>query len=219
MLPVSDGWAESDYETDDDGEQRITDEAWDRVCTQKEQELRALVTAGKLPGRGRGKALKVQWGEYCRITGQEVVAAPEDCLTYRVVADDQADEAERERMDFRRLQGVLDWRPFYAAPDVDVPRMPEKVKGYLRESTAYHLLTCWVQVRAVEALLGEVAVEFGGVDPLKPDAREKLDEAKQKLQQTHGHLQYLNLEVELREPLDEELEELRQLFVEGQAKM
>jgi len=214
----SENWADTDYTEDEDGQRTLTDEAWDRVCGEKERELRALVKSGQLQGRGRGRALNIRWGDYCRLIGREVSAGPEDCLSYRVVPDDQAEEAALERLDFQRLQGVLDWRPFNAPPDVDLPKMPEKVKGYLRESTAYALVFCWIQVRVVEVILDEVAAEFGGADPLKPDVREKLDEAKQKLQENHDQLLALDLEVELREPLDEEMEELRGMLRQIQAK-
>jgi hypothetical protein len=213
----SEAWADTDYTEDEDGERSITDEAWDRVCDEKERELRALVKSGKLLGRGRGKALNIQWGDYCRLIGRKVSAGPEDWLSYRILPDDQAEAAGDERLDFQRLLGVLDWRPFYASPDADLPKMPEKMIGYLRETTAYQLIETWVQVRAVDMILGEVAAEFGGADPVKPDVREKLDGTQRKLQSIHEQLLALNLEVELREPLEEELEELRGLMRQVQA--
>jgi hypothetical protein len=62
-----------------------------------------------------------------------------------------------------------------------------------------------------------VAAEFGGADPVKPDVREKLDGTQRKLQSIHEQLLALDLEVELREPLEEELEELRGLMRQVQA--
>jgi hypothetical protein len=52
-------WDDADYETDEHGEQYPTDEAWYRVRDQKVPELRALVKAGTLSARGKGKRQKI----------------------------------------------------------------------------------------------------------------------------------------------------------------
>jgi hypothetical protein len=67
----------------------------------------------------------------------------------------------------------------------------------------------------VDIIVGEVAAEFGGADHVEPDVREKRDEA---LQENHDQLLYLKLDAELREPLPEELDELRELLQRVQEK-
>jgi hypothetical protein len=54
------GWTDDDYEEDEDGELQLKDEAWDRVCEEKERWLRERVGYGSLPAKGKGKRLRVQ---------------------------------------------------------------------------------------------------------------------------------------------------------------
>ncbi|HLG12216.1 MAG TPA: hypothetical protein VI876_10710 [Dehalococcoidia bacterium] len=58
-------------------------------------------------------------------------------------------------------------------------------------------------------VIDELAREFGGVDPLKPALRSELDQTKQELLTIEEHLRWLQMEVVLREPLEEELAEIR----------
>jgi hypothetical protein len=58
--------------------------------------------------------------------------------------------------------------------------------------------------------LTEIAGEFGGVDPLKPVLRAELDETKERLVRVQERLRMLlHMDVVLREPLEEEVEEMR----------
>jgi hypothetical protein len=127
-----DGWEEADLKELEDGESQITDEAWGRVCTHKERWLRGLVAQGKLPGRGKGRHLKVMMGALDDLLGRKTDAFPDDYYSYRVLPDSDADEAGQERLDLRRLQDVLDWRPLYAEPNADFPDMPTRFIEALR---------------------------------------------------------------------------------------
>ena len=209
------GWAEADYHDDAEWGKCITDEAWERVVAEKERELRALVAEGTLRGRGRGRSLKLQMGAYDDLTGRTTGVVPEDYLTYRVLRDEQADDSALEKDRLRRLQGVLDWRPFYGNVDPELPSMPARMREGLRRGIAFQLISSWVQLRTVEMIIEEMAAEFDGIDPLKPVHRARLEETKQRLLTAQEHLRFLNLEAVLREPLPEELAELRD-FV-GQA--
>jgi hypothetical protein len=95
--------------------------------------------------------------------------------------------------------------------------MPEKIRQAVRESTAYRLISIWVQLRSAEVLVSEIGEEFNGIDPLRPVFREKLDGAKESLREIQSHLAYLSMEVELREPLEEELREMRDWLAETPA--
>ena len=55
-------WSEDDYEeSEHEGwGPVITDAAWDRAVAEEERHLRELVAEGKLPARGKGKAMKLQ---------------------------------------------------------------------------------------------------------------------------------------------------------------
>jgi hypothetical protein len=79
----------------------------------------------------------------------------------------------------------------------------------LKTSMAGTLISTWVQLRTAEVVLDEMAVEFGGADPLRPFIRAEVDETKHDLLEIRDHLRIFNMEVVLREPLEEELAEMR----------
>jgi hypothetical protein len=200
-------YAEDDYDPDEEWPV-VKDEAWDRAVAEEEKRLRGLVAKGTLAGRGRGKALKLQQGALSHFD-HEVGAAPEDYVSYRVVPDDQAETVETERRLLQGLLRTLDWQPFDGPDQDDLAGMPEKIRQDVRESMAFKLTSNWVQLRTAEALVLEIGEEFNGIDPLRPVFREKLYSAKEKLLEIQKHLSYLSMEVELREPDEEELQELR----------
>ena len=203
-----DDYPDAAYEEDESGYLSIRDEFWEPAVAEEERRLRALVADGTLQARGKGKAMKLQQGALSHF-GHEVGAASEDYVSYQVLPDDRAEEAETDRQLLRGLQRVLDWQHF-DGPDTDeVTGMPEKIRQALRDSTAFHLISTWVEVRSVEMLLDEIGEEFNGIDPLRPVFREKLDSTRETLLGVKEHLLYLGIDAKLREPLDEELEEVR----------
>ena len=205
---------ERDYPDDDyeEGEEGwgpvIKDEVWDGAVAEEEKRLRALVAEGQLPSRGKGKAMKLQHRALQHF-GRDVGAVSEDYFTYRVVPDNQAEEVEAERKALQGLQKVLDSKQYLGQDDDAQPSLPERIQQALRETTAYLLISIWVQLRCVEALVNEIGEAFNGIDPLKPAFREKLDGTREKLQAIREHLSFLRMECELREPLEEELTEMR----------
>jgi hypothetical protein len=88
-------------------------------------------------------------------------------------------------------------------------RMPAMMIVSLKETTAYQLITAWVAPRCVDVLLDGIGAGFNGVDPLLSRFRESLEKTRQKLQSSKDHLLVLGIDVVLREPLAEELDELR----------
>jgi hypothetical protein len=200
-------WPEDDYETVD-GEYGpvIKDEAWDRGVAEEERKLRAMVARGELPSRGKGKRLELQQGVLSHF-GHEVGAVSEDYLSYRVVRDEEAEEVESERKALRHLQRVLEFLPYDL--DGENGKMHERLRNGLRETTAFRLISGWVELKCVEVLVDEIGEAFNGVDPLKPAFREKLDDTRRRLQDVQEHLMFLRMEVVLRDPLPEELDEMR----------
>jgi hypothetical protein len=146
--------------------------------------------------------------------GHEVGAASEDYLSYRVIPDDQAEEVKVERKLLRGLQRVINWQHFEGPDAEELAGMPERMCIGLRETTAYQLISTWVQVRCIDVLVGEIGESFNGIDPLRPVFRDKLEGTRQKLIAVKEHLGLLNVEAVLRDPLDEELEEMRSWFAE-----
>jgi hypothetical protein len=201
-------FVDDDYDVDEDGFRGVKDEVWDPAVAEEDKRLRALVAQGVLQARGKGKAMKLQQGALSHF-GYEVGAACEDYVSYRVLPDDQAEQVEVERNLLRGLQRVVGWQQFDGPDQDELTGIPEKIRQGLRESTAYKLITTWVLVRSVEILLDEIGEEFNGIDPLRPYFREKLDATRESLLEVKEHLTLLNMNVGLREPLDEEMEEAR----------
>ncbi len=110
-LANEDGWSEDDYETDEEGHQQLTDEAWERRCEEKEGWLRERVAQGTIMAKGRGRNIKLQWGAFDDLIGRESGAAPEDYLGFQVVADERSDQVETDRRLLGSLQAVLNWKP------------------------------------------------------------------------------------------------------------
>jgi hypothetical protein len=212
-----DEWREEDFVEGEDGTREVSDAAWDRVVSEKEREVRALVEAGKLTARGKGRRLAVQLGSFNDLVWHKAGPVPEDYLRYRVLPDEQAEAVEGEREGLRRLQRVLDWRAEDADREPELPVMPTKMIDALRQGIAGLLIKCWVQLLTAEAILDEIAVEFGGTDPLKPALREEVEETKRELLTIQEHLRFLSMEVVLREPLEEELDEMREWVKERAA--
>jgi hypothetical protein len=206
------GWTEDDYEEDEDGALQVKDEAWNRVCAEKERWLRDRVADGSLPAKGKGRRLKVQEGAFDDLVGRPSGACPEGDghLLYQVVADEYAEQVKTDRDLLRRLQRVLEWKPFYGPEKVDLPQMPEYMLGALKQGLALLMVSTWTQLRSVEVVLDEMAPEFDGIDPLRPLPREALNDAKTGLLSLQKQLRAFDVEVDLREPLDEELEEMRE---------
>ena len=164
---------------------------------------------GRLTARGKGKRLKVQLGAFDDLMGRATRVLPDDYHRFRLLPNSQADEAERERQDLQRLQGVLDGTSPTGDGKRDGLGLPAKFSEALRKRIAYELISCWVQVRTVEVVLEGIAGEFGGADPLRPQVRDELEETKQRLLTLQERLRFLDMEVVLREPLAEEVEELQ----------
>jgi hypothetical protein len=59
-------------------------------------------------------------------------------------------------------------------------------------------------------VLGEIAAEFGVEDVLRPVFRERMQSTYERLRTSKEHLLLLGIDVVLREPLDEELQEMRE---------
>ena len=64
-------------------------------------------------------------------------------------------------------------------------------------------------------IIDEIANKFEGIDPLLPKDRESLNKTKERLLQLQEHLAFFQMEVVLREPLEEEIVELREFVRRG----
>jgi hypothetical protein len=200
-------WSDDDYEETEEG-RYLSDAAWDRAVDEEERKLRAMVARGELPGRGKGKAMKVQESAVEHF-GHTVGVAPEDFLSYRVVPDSEAEAVEVERKALKYLRQVVSWRGSDDGEDEEFPSLPARLREGLRHSTAFQLVSTWVELRCIETLVAEVGEHFNGLDPLKPVFREKAEATREKLLSLQEWFTVIKVEVEFHEPLDEELQETR----------
>jgi hypothetical protein len=135
-------------------------------------------------------------------------------VSHRVVPDSEARAVELQREGLRRLTGIVDWRRDDEEADDDFVTMPDRLREGLKRSTAFNLILHWVELCSIDALVAEIGEEFNAVDPLRPVLREKLESNRKDLLTLQEWLQLVRIEVELREPLEEELQEMREWLAE-----
>jgi hypothetical protein len=207
-----DGWTEADMEMLEDWpEPVVSDAAWDRARAAEEKRLRKAVAAGELAGRGRGAKLEVQEGVFNAWAGRTATPVPEDLLWYRLMPDSEAAAVNQERAAVRRLQEALRWRPLLVKDSPEEENVLDVISGHLRVSIGSMFQELWSATEAVEQVLAEVAAEFDGADPLRPDKRESLDRLRARLLGLGEQLTYLDVEAEPGEPDEEMLDLLRKL--------
>jgi hypothetical protein len=219
-----DGWEEDDLEPPEDGdeEREVSDKAWNRVLAQKKKELARLADQGVLEGKRKGRRLLINVGSFYDWLGQPVPVFPDWGLEFEVFADDQADEVDRRRRARCSARDKLRRAPTNAvlrslggtAADGSKPakenphRIDETVEALcttLREMVPAR----WREMRTAEVVLEEVAAEFDDEDPLHPQVRDALDEARRQLEDLVEHVQRRVGVFDLPEPDEEELATLR----------
>ncbi len=139
---------------------------------------------------------------------------------YDILPDDQTDQVESLKKARHRAWEAISrspTSPIQEALEASVGRNVterqerwEEAMAALREQLREGVPWCWQEVRAVETLLEEVAVEFDGEDPLLPPVRNVLDKAHQELAELPAFLGAIHVEVELPEPDEERVDVLRQ---------
>ena len=238
MLPVAelaetlveryDGWTDADIEPGRDGDEPVVkDKAWNRILAEKKKELTRLVEKGVLVGKRRGRGLLINNGSFYDWLDEPVPLWPEWGKGYDVFPDDQAGEVESLKKARLRAQEAIAASP--ASPimesleeAVGTGVMERKdrwdeamaaLRERLREDTPW----CWQEVRAVETVLEEVAKEFNGEDPLLPPVRSVLDLAHKELAELPQFLDMLDAEVELTEPDEERVAQLRERLLGREA--
>jgi hypothetical protein len=214
-----DGWPEADLEPGDGDEHVVTDKAWNRLLAQKKKELTRLVAEGVLAGKRRGRGLLVNNGSFYDWLAEPVPVCPEWGKGYDVLPDDQAGEVASLKKARLRAQEAISKSP--ASPIQEAleesvgyrvtdrkERWDEAMAG-LRERLCEGVPWCWQELRSAETVLEEVAQEFGE-DPLIPAVRNVLDKAHQELAEMPQFLDALHVGVELPEPDEEQVAQLRE---------
>jgi hypothetical protein len=233
MVPLADlaealvesyeGWTEADMEPGgDDDEEVVTDKAWNGMVAQKKAELTRLVEEGTLAGRRSGRRSLINAGSFYDWLGQPVPVCPDWGKGYDVLPDDQAERVESLKKARLRAQEAVSRSPTSPIQEFLEEHLGRRVTerqerwdeamAALRESLREGVQSSWQEVRAVEAVLAEVAEEFGE-DPLLPPVRQVLDKTHQDLVELQPLLGFVDVEAELPEPDEERIDFLRQRWL------
>lgn len=101
-------------------------------------------------------------------------------------------------------------RPFAEVP-VTGPGYGDEMARAVAFGLRDTLLQHWREVRAIEVVVEEAAAEFNGEDPLHPDVRRQLDEAKATLLDVHAGFEPYVGGLPLVEPSEDDVELVRKL--------
>lgn len=189
-------WDHEDYAGEDgDGEPLVSDEAWERVVGVKRKELARLVSEGTLEGKGRGRRLRVQAASFYGWLGEDVPVWPDWSQGYDVRPDAEADKVKAERKDREQAREALAASPSIGRvmretnPKTKLPRsFGDEIAEALEKGLRAAWDQRWQELRAAEIVLDEVAGEFDGEDPLEPDSRQMLVEARAELEELHSDM-------------------------------
>jgi hypothetical protein len=144
------------------------------------------------------------WGLETHILGDAVLAATKD---------------RKLRKEVRRLMARA---PSDLVVPLDLTVLPEEpetfTKGYgdeiarallygINQGVQQH----WCELRAIEIGIQEVAEEFGGEDPLRPDVRELIDECLRSCTTLRDEVAAY-VEIELPEPREDDVAQVRRLI-------
>ena len=220
-------WNDADYETDEEGEQSPTDDAWYRVRDEKLAELRALVKAGTLTGKGKGKRTKIPCGAFYDWLGQPVPVVPDFGIEFDVQPDHREREVARARREHEFIRDVLNRGAcdLELPLDMDSPLVTEPPRGGFGVELARILAVAirtgvrenWQELRAIEEQVDAITEEYDGEDVLHERVRGHLDEAKAMLSELHEQLQAYTGPFELPNP-DEETRAMVQHIVDNEVK-
>lgn len=185
----------------------IKPEVWEVLCERAEADLRGAVKSGELVSKGGGKSLRIRRDSFEAWFQQPMEEYPDWAAYFRVVPDAELEKARSARRSLATLRNLLDSTPLEEhSPEAHT--LAETIE-VLEQSATTSLRVRWQEIRAAEILVGEVAANFAGEDPLKPFNRARLDEARKKLEwlspQLHVYLKDLTLE----EPSPEDVDALR----------
>lgn len=203
-------WGPEDVETGEDGEERVSEAAWERVKKERIKALRQLVREGELEGRKTGKGLAIRASSYYGRRGEDVPVLW-DCDGFagvEMLPDSRAEEVER----WRRSQELLE-ESMERLGDArggsgdgsDRRGLREIIEDKIKSELGYVWADLWAATRVID----EVAAEFDGEDPLLPEVRETLREVRERLEELLQGIKDRLGGLDLPEPDVEMMEELR----------
>jgi len=140
---------------------------------------------------------------------------------YDVHRDEDADEVAALRRARALVQQVIDKAParLTLPLDLESPIVPWSPAGGYGDSLGRALARAirdglqihWRELRAIEIGIGEVAEEFDGEDPLKPDTRALLDGCLASCRELRDQMADY-VEIDLPEPAEDDIAQVRALI-------
>jgi hypothetical protein len=178
-------WADADYVTDKDGERDVSTKAWSRVERATREHLKQCIADGTLPSRKRGRGLVIPAGAFYDWRGEPTPLYPEDAWEFDIRPDDQAEQVDLDRRAEAVVRRIFDRAPKPLPQPTDLlaaVARPGDGAGFGTElEQALVISICdlvrqhWCDARSLEVGVAEIAEEFDGEDPLRPDTRALLD--------------------------------------------
>ncbi len=225
LVERHDGWSEADVESaSDEGDDLVSDEAWDRVRKGKEKEIARLVEDGTLKGERKGRRLLVNAGSFYDWLGEPAPVPPEWGLEFEVFPDEDADEVRRLRKERQAVRETIAKAPSDSAIEPVFRRLGvernrskeatswgDQIADALSSSLRDGIRECWQALRAIELAVHEVEVEFDGEYPLLPEPGAILEVVRKELEDLRQSAQRYVEPFELPEPDEEVLARVRSL--------
>ena len=225
LVERHDGWSEADMEgSSDEGDDLVSDEAWDRVRKGKEKEIARLVEDGTLKGERKGRRMLVNAGAFYDWLGEPAPVSPEWGLEFEVFPDEDADKVRRLRKERQAAREAISGAPSDSAIEPvfrrygverrrskEVRDWGDQIADALSKSLWDGIQECWQVLRAIELAVHEVEVEFDGEYPLLPEPGAILEGARKELEDMHQNVQRYVEPFELPEPDEEVLARVKSL--------
>jgi hypothetical protein len=224
MLEQYDEWTVADLDRDEDGEEVVTDAAWERQRGRFERQLRALVSDGTLHGKRTKAGVVVEIGSFCDWRGEAPLVFPEWGPEYEVRPDSERRAVEREATWLERIVEIV-----RTAPRAALGRRAEemlKAEGepapFPTGQEAWERITHfkaaearqrWRELGAVEAQFAAVGrAAFGGEEPELPVVREAIDGTRAKLDAARAALGAMGEAFAFEEPTEEDLKAAQEMY-------
>lgn len=210
------GWAPEDLELSEDGREVVSDAAWERRRTESEVELRQLTNQGVLTGKRTRRGFCIRADSYYPWKGETVPVLPDLGASYDVLPDSEAHQVRRWRVDREGITGAFGL--FAGNGQDEQPERPRKGLAEMRAELSRRVVEgsqhYWLNLDACRRVIDEVAEEFDGEDPCRPELRELFDKALTEIRELASEGCPGAVEpFELGEASEEQIEEIRRLVL------
>jgi hypothetical protein len=213
-------WDDGDYVIGKDGERDVSTRAWNRVERATRLRLQQSIADGTLPSRKRGRGVVIPAGAYFDWRGEPTPVYPEDAWGFDVRPDDQAEQVELDRRAEAVVRRILDRAPKPLPQPTDLDAAVERPEGggfgtELEQALVISMCDLvrqhWCDARSLEVGVAEIAEEFDGEDPLRPDTRALLDGCLDSCRKLRDQMADY-VEIELPEPTEDDVAQVRRLI-------